>query len=71
MASQELSFAPQRHLPTEPTSLREPTKTPPHRDSSTTMSATDAAVRHQAVVPDKVPTGEYPVSLHLKYECNG
>ena len=26
------------------------------------MSSQDAAVRHQAVVPDKVPTGEYPVS---------
>ena len=26
------------------------------------MSAQDAYVRHQAVVPDKIPTGEYPVS---------
>ncbi|KAF2997609.1 hypothetical protein E8E13_003746 [Curvularia kusanoi] len=25
------------------------------------MSSQDAAVRHQAVVPDKVPTGEYPL----------
>ncbi|KAG9379638.1 hypothetical protein A1F94_009994 [Pyrenophora tritici-repentis] len=25
------------------------------------MSSQDAAVRHQAVVPDKIPTGEYPL----------
>ena len=29
------------------------------------MSSQDNAVRHQVIVPDKVPTGEYPVrQLH-------
>merc|ERR1712137_1004327 len=28
---------------------------------NTNMSSQDAYVRHQAVVPDKIPTGEYPL----------
>jgi hypothetical protein len=39
---------------------------------NTNMSSQDAAVRHQAVVPDKIPTGEYPVSQLRAYAlCNG
>jgi hypothetical protein len=38
---------------------------------NTNMSSQDAYVRHQAVVPDKIPTGEYPVSqLRSHALCN-
>jgi hypothetical protein len=56
-----------------PSNLTSPTR-PKHlrsRDSNTIMSSQDAAVRHQAVVPDKIPTGEYPVSQLLRDSvCN-
>lgn len=46
--------------------LRNCDKHPPN--NATMSSAADSAVRHQAVVPDKLPTGEYPVSQLLV--CN-
>jgi hypothetical protein len=40
----------------------------PTRRHNMTTSSQDAHVRHQAIVPDKVPTGEYPVS-HCAPNC--
>jgi hypothetical protein len=74
----DLSFGTRtrRHLPSV-VNLTSPDSTTSiisrHQDTTNSnMSSQDAAVRHQAVVPDKIPTGEYPVSpLAPKHVLNG